>query len=213
VKVIIGSYRADPRMLMRALASIETHLLGEWTPVIVDDSGSEGFRAWCDSNIYRGCVVPVADDRAGYNMAMKKVCEVAGEERFIFWEEDFVLTQTVLVHAEMEAALDEMPRLAQVALQRPAVYPIEREHGGMLEGLEARLPGSILYRRADLIFQTGTFTCNPSMWQGGVAAKGWPDGKWSEDRKRDELLLEGYTFGFLTGVRVTHDGRRRGFGY
>jgi hypothetical protein len=114
---------------------------------------------------------------------------------------------------ELEARLLLRPHLAQIALMRPAFFPIEIKHGGLLEGLKARLPETEIELVGDVWEQNGSFTCNPSVWIPKVTEIGWPDGKWSEDRKRDQLLDLGYRFGILEGVRVTHDGVRSGFGY
>lgn len=65
----------------------------------------------------------------------------------------------------------------------------------------------------ELVIQSGTFTCNPSVWAPFVKHLGWPRGSWSEDRMRDRLLGYGKRFAFLDGERVTHDGVRSGFGY
>lgn len=214
MKVIIGSYRG-PDYTQRALRSLGQFLHGWDELVIVDDSGNQD---WID--FHRGIHVqdmgqPLVIDtlKQGYNAAMKAVCEFAGDEAFFFFEEDFILLEDVdLTH--MKVLLEKSPHLAQIALLRDSHFPIEFEYGGLLPALDKRIPGSVLGARKDgLIEQTGCFTCNPSVWAPGIAAKGWPDGKWSEDLKRDELLAEGYNFAYLPGVKVKHDGPRIGKGY
>lgn len=205
---IIGTYRGN-KYLPRLMENLTNNLGGVTEYAFVDDSGSP--QPW---QYQRGHVFDVG--RRGYNEAMKTVCRAATElapgEPFFFIEEDFTLLAPVSLH-QIEARLLTRPNLAQVALMRGPFFPIEVEHGGLLEGLKARLPDTKLELIGDVWEQDGTFTCNPSMWRPEVAESGWPDGKWSEDKKRDELLAEGWLFGILEGVVVEHDGVRSGFGY
>ena len=238
MKVILGTYRG-PAFVERALLSLSENLTGWDELTIVDDSGNSD---WVDN--YNNSMVTFEDNDSrifpkvialpgqGYNAAMQAVCAEAGDDRFMFWEEDFILKEPVDLD-NLSELLDEHPELAQIALLRGPHFPIEHEHGGLLEGLQARLgkdvvdiqtylsvePGrsangmTQLLAFAKIITQRGTFTCNPAVWQTGVAGLGWPRGKWSEDAKRDELLALGYRFGFLPGVKVEHDGERSGHGY
>lgn len=218
MKVILGTYRG-PFLVTRALASLQAHLTGWDSLTIIDDSGNS---EWVD--FYERILVEfpggksfrpkvVAFPQKGYNVAMREVCRQARDERFMFWEEDFVLKVPVDLR-ELEVILDERPGLAQVALLRGPHFPIEHQFGGLLEGLQARRPHAEIVHEADgLIVQKEIFTCNPAVWQEGIAARGWPLGKWSEDAFTRELQSAGYAFAYLPGVRVTHDGERSGFGY
>lgn len=202
--LVIGTYRKR-QYIDRALSSLQAHLTGVSRTVFVDDSGDADHSRWLARF---GDVVPVG--RRGYNAAMSTVCEIAGDQPIMFWEEDFTLLEPVDLD-DMLQVLTARPHLAQLALLRGPWFPVEHEHGGLLEALEAK------GHRIDLVDgvyeQTATFTCNPAVWAPGVAAKGWPAGKWSEDRKRDQLLADGYRFGFLPGVKVSHFGVRSGFDY
>lgn len=209
--VIIGAYRGV-ELATRAIASLMEHANGIHGLTVVDDSGRADDRIALRSLPAVDRVVPVADGQAGYNAAMQRVCEIAGDDPFVFWEEDFELLASIDFY-DMGQKLAERPHLAQLALLRGPHFPIEHEHGGLLEALAVRLPGSVLGEVDGVIEQVGTFTCNPSVWAEGIAARGWPAGGYSEDLKRDELLAEGYRFGFLPDVRVRHDGERTGFDY
>lgn len=213
--LVVGTYRADMKMIERALTSLDKHLTGMSRLVFVDDSGDEKFRTRL-AKWGVGEVVETGPGNMGYNVAMRKVCEVAGEHAFMFWEEDFTLLEDIDMQ-DLLGVLWRFPHLAQIALLRGAHFPIEHEKGGVIEGLQARLPGSVtnwLEVGGEIVIeQKGTFTCNPSMWAAGIASLGWPAGQWSEDRKRDDLIARGYRFGFLPGVKVEHDGERRGHGY
>lgn len=209
--LIIGAYRGA-NLVHRAIESILDNARGISSIVVVDDSGDTAVRAELASHDYIDRVIPVADERAGYNAAMTRVCEVAGDSPFVFWEEDFELLEWTDFD-DMRRIVGERPYLAQLALLRGPHFANEHEHGGLLPALEARLPGSVRGELDGVIEQTGTFTANPSVWAPGIASRGWPRGQWSEDRKRDDLLAEGFSFGYLPGVRVAHDGDRTGFGY
>lgn len=171
--------------------------------------------------------------KRGYNNAMRTVCRVAGREPFLFWEEDFVAIADVNL-IQIQQVLKLKPELAQVALLRGPHFENEHRDGGLLPALVNRLgaarvdlrteyvdipfrPGTLVpdlhARGVEIYTQLGTFTGNPAVWQSGVAARGWPVGRWSEDRKRDDLIAEGFRFAFLPGQRVEHDGVRSGFAY
>jgi hypothetical protein len=101
--------------------------------------------------------------------------------------------------------------LAQIALLRGPHFPIEHEHGGVIEALKHQ--GHTFHNVAGIIEHTATFTANPSLWRADVFATGWPHGRLSEELKRDELLHRNYRFGYLPGIRVAHHGQREGHGY
>lgn len=204
---IIGTYRRQ-RYIGRLLDSLRTHAHGLDRFVFVDDSGSPE-----NAELLRAHGDVVETGARGYGAAMTAVCELGAQEPYAaFLEEDFTLEADVDFD-ELGAILTARPHLAQIALLRGPWFPIEHEHGGLLEGLEARLPGTVLGDVDGVIEQTGTFTCNPAVWRREVFATGWPAGRWSEDRKRDQLLAAGYRFGFMPGVKVRHDGERTGKGY
>jgi hypothetical protein len=207
VRIVIGTYRREA-YIDRALLSIARFVTGCGGIDFVDDSGDPAFARSLRGYYPDSTVVEVGG--RGYNAAMKAVCELVGDEAFVFWEEDFVALEPIDLGA-MEAMLNHRPTLAQLALLRGPHFPVEHEHGGLLEALRAK--GHQVNLVAGIYQQGATFTCNPALWRAGIAAKGWPDGKWSEDAKRDELLAEGYLFGFLPGIRVAHEGVRSGFDY
>lgn len=207
MRIIVGTYRGHA-YLPRALRSIHRHLTG-WDRIdFVDDSGDAEFRALLQRWYPESVVVDAG--KQGYNNAMQEVVKLAGDEEFMFWEEDFTATVPVDL-AQMSQILTARPHLAQVALLRQPWFPNERKAGGLLEALAAK--GHEIRLIDGIHEQRATFTGNPAVWQAGIAALGWPRGQWSEDQKRDELLAEGYSFGFLEGVRVRHEGVRSGFDY
>jgi hypothetical protein len=233
MKVIIGSYRG-PRLVTRAIESLRQNVSGITSIDIVDDSGVAewaahyrrmrilpdefGIHSYAmqPDVIAKRTIVPTVFElkRRGYNQAMRAVTRIAEREKFLFWEEDFVATGPIDLN-HMGAILYGRPYLAQLALIRNAVYPNEIAAGGMLPGLVQRLTPDVVNLRLNngILEQTGVFTCNPAVWQAGIANEGWPLGKWSEERMTVKLRNKGYKFGFLPGERVEHDGVRSGFGY
>jgi hypothetical protein len=141
---------------------------------------------------------------------MKAACTAAEGQECLWFEEDFCVVEPINL-GDLSEILYQRPYLAQVALLRGPHFPIEHQHGGLIEALEAQ--GHEFKNVMGCIEQFATFTGNPSVWRGEVWASGWPDGKWSEDRKRDLLLRQGYRFGFLEGIKVEHGGIRTGHGY
>lgn len=202
--LIIGTYRGTA-LVERAMRTIDKRLSGVTEIVLVDDSGKPDTSAQLARY---GEVIQVGGK--GYNTAMKAVCQRAGDAPFMFWEEDFILNGKVHL-GDLADILDARPHLAQVALLRQAWFRNEVRAGGLIQALKER--GEDVQLIGNVWEQRATFTCNPALWRSGVAASGWPDGQWSEDAKRDQLIAEGYSFGFLDGVRVFHNGRRSGYGY
>jgi hypothetical protein len=188
---------------------------------IVDDSGNDSWvEAYEEYPIHtkEGHVIlakVIALPRQGYNKAMQVVCrEGAFVDRFLFWEEDFVLLEDLDLGL-MDQLLHHRPYLAQLALMRGPWFEVEHQHGGLLEGLAARIGADNVQATLvnGVIEQIGTFTCNPSVWQKGIARQGWPAGQWSEDAFTRQLRNQGYKFGMSPRVFVTHDGVRSGYDY
>lgn len=206
MRLIVGTYRKRDH-IQDCLASVDKHLKGVTDIVFVDDSGDSDHRKWLAKY---GRAEKVADGNVGYTAAMQKVCEVADGMPSMFLEEDFTFLEDIHLDKMLEI-LHNRPYLAQIALLRGAHFPIEHEHGGLIEALEHR--GYTIREVGGILEQTATFTCNPAVWRGEVFAAGWPWARWSEERKRDLLLSEGYRFGYLPGIRVAHHGERTGHGY
>lgn len=204
MKLIVGTYRKNA-YIERCLTSVDQHLKDVTSIVFVDDSGDPDNSAWLRQY---GDVVEVGGK--GYGPAMKLVCEAAEGQESMFLEEDFTFIKPVRLN-DLSAILFDRPYLAQIALLRGPHFPIEHEHGGLLEALRAKNHNINLVHGVHE--QTATFTCNPAVWRGSVFEAGWPQVKWSEDRKRDLLLRQGWRFGFVDGIAVAHDGERTGHGY
>lgn len=206
-RVLIGTYRQREH-IEGCLRSMDEHLKGVSDVVFIDDSGDDEHREWLTTY---GKVVAVGSQNMGYRKAMRVLSEEAqGQEAFVL-EEDF--TFLVDVHLdELSEILWYRHYLAQVALLRGPHFPIEHQHGGLIEALQAQ--GHQFNEVFGIIEQTATFTMNPSLVRGEVWAAGWPSvGQWTEEIKRDQLLGLGFRFGYLPGVRVAHHGERKGKGY
>lgn len=189
-----------------ALRSLDEFLCGVTDLVFVNDSPEPDDGAWLSQY---GKVINVGGK--GYTKAMHEVCRAAEGAPIMFWEEDFQLLERVHLDA-LDEILWHRPYLAQVALLRGPHFPVEHEHGGLIEALVAQ--GHTFPTVDGVIEQTATFTCNPSVWRAHVTDLGWPQrGGFTEEVKRDELLKLGYRFGWLPGIRVSHNGIREGHGY
>lgn len=205
---------------MRALESIQHYLTGYNEFVIVDDSGNAEWVEYYRSlmidipNVGKRQPLVLAKPSLGYNVAMQTVTRVAaGHRRFLFWEEDFTATKPTDLF-EMSDILRMRPYLAQLALQRQPWFDVEKQVGSMLDALIRRKPDAN-FQTTDrgVIEHNATFTCNPAVWNVGIAERGWPVGEWSEDQQTRALLADHYSFGFMPEVRVFHDGSRSGHGY
>ena len=135
VPVVILSHRKQ-EFLETCLASLKEHAIGLGRTVVMDDSGDADHHAWLDDHGIDYSVVDIKKN-AGYLTAMNRVWDVArrqaadaGSDYVMLWEEDFVLTERLLVD-EMAILMDQDPLLAQLNLQRQPVYRVERMHGYM----------------------------------------------------------------------------------
>lgn len=142
----------------------------------------------------------------------------------------------------MAMLLDFQPHLAQVALKRQPVSPIEKHAGGLVElwpdeyadrfldvgELEAtdeagsRQPHervAVETRRLHWLEHGLFFTTNPSMYRRDLMHAGWPSGSNSERAFTRELRARGRAFAFMgrrgdpPAVWHTGDERRAGRGY
>ncbi|MEU6725491.1 hypothetical protein ABZ917_17430 [Nonomuraea wenchangensis] len=211
--IVLGNGRKD--CITQAITSIRANLSGVEPPLIVDDSGDPGYRDWLESE-FEAEVVPVAEGRAGYWRAMRRVWQAAvGCRRVVFWEEDFVLNRP-LDAADLAAVMDEHPHLTQVALLRQPWFGNEHAHGGLIGALEAQ--GNHFQQRTDgtrsWIEHQACFTGNPSLIPERTLRRPWPEGDWSESRFGRELFADPKARGAYWGRRddsplVTHIGHER----
>lgn len=206
MRLIVGTYRKRA-FIETCLQSVDEHILGVDDIVFIDDSGDPEHREWLANY---GTVIPVGPKQCGYTPAMKQVCAAADGQPCMFLEEDFTFRDDVYLD-ELAELLYHRPYLAQVALLRGPHFPIEHEHGGLIEALQAK--GHQFTDVVGLIEHTACFTCNPAVWRGEVFAAGWPNGRWTEEIKGRDLVRQGYRFAYLPGIRIDHSGTREGFGY
>lgn len=203
MKLVIGTYR-QKTYIEDALTSIDRFVYGISELVFVDDSNNPEHSEWLRQY---GRVIETHG--RGYNAAMQAVVAELSGNYGMFWEEDFTALEPIFLDL-MEEHLVTHPYLAQVALLRGPWFPIEHQHGGLIEALEAK--GETFTLVDGVLEHTATFTCNPAVWS-PVASMSWPVGNWSEEQKRLELIKAGYKFSHLPGIRVAHNGVRSGHGY
>lgn len=203
---IIGTYRG-PAMVHRLLESLHTHTVGITETCIVNDAPTGEHDA-----VYAAIADRVVHTRgAGYSTAMREVCRVGAEHDSAVWlEEDFTITGPVDFE-DLALDLDRHPSWAQIVLQRQPWFPNERRAGSMIEAVKRK--GHVFHTVDGYLVHEAFFSGNPSIWRRHVFTTGWPEGQWSEDRKRDQLVAAGYEFAITPEVLCHHDGVRSGKGY
>ncbi|MEV4672716.1 hypothetical protein AB0K34_13760 [Actinomadura sp. NPDC049382] len=206
-----------PECVTKAISSVGKHLLGVGDGLIVDDSGDDVYRAWLTEQ-YAAPVIPVGDGPCGYWRAMQKVWDVArglDTDKFVFWEEDFVLTADVDLD-DLASVLDSHPYLTQIALLRQPWFANEHAHGGLIGALQAQ--GQVFTECTDgthwWIEHRACFTGNPCLVPRSTFARDWPEGDWSESRFGKGLFADGRARGAYWGrltdpPRVEHIGHHR----
>lgn len=205
-RVLVGTYRKRQH-IEDCLRSMDEHLKGVSDVVLVDDSGDDAHRQWLAQY---GKVIEVGGENMGYTKAMRVLSEAAEGKHAFILEEDFTFLEDVHLD-ELNEILWHRYYLAQIALLRGPHFPIEHQFGGVIEALKFK--GHQFTEVYGVIEQYATFTMNPSLVRGEVWSAGWPTGRWSEERKRDQLVQLGYRFGYLPGIRVAHHGTREGRDY
>ncbi len=205
---IIGTYRGLS-YVPRLLDSLDAHTKGISEIVFVNDSPNEVVSDQLLA-LGRGKVLNVGGQ--GYNTAMKAVCGVGAlnKDHAIFLEEDFYITGDV-DFAAYAGHLDASPYLAQIVLQRQPWFENELRAGGMLKALKLR--GQKFEGKNTLLEHTAFFSGNPAVWRIETFESGWPDGEWSENAKRDQLISQGYKFAITPEILCHHDGVRSGKDY
>lgn len=205
--VILGHRKRE--FLETTIDSLREHAAGITDVIVVDDSGDAEHHQWLDDQGYQFSIV---DPRggAGYLMAMNVVWEAAlclraeGARNVLLWEEDFLLAKTLNVD-DMARVLDLTPGLAQLNLQRQAVYKVERRLGYMQShqrrGYQLK---SVLTDDVAWVRRHRPFTTNPGLLAGQVLDTPWPtraeadrtDGG-AEPAMSLRLEHQGYYFGWL----------------
>lgn len=203
-RLLIGTYR-QRQHIEACLKSMDEHLKGVTDIVFVDDSGNPEHCQWLSQY---GKVIEIP--ALGYTTAMKRLSEAAEGQAAFILEEDFTFLTDVNID-KLHEILWTRPYLAQIALLRGPHFPIEHQCGGLIEALQAK--GNVFREVAGVIEHVATFTMNPALIRGEVWAAGWPSGRLSEERKRDQLRQMGFCFGHLPGIRVAHHGTRQGRDY
>lgn len=229
--LVLLSHRKS-QFINRAIGSIRQHLRNVGEIVVVDDSGDEEHYGWLADNTGLSYSVVKYGQNAGYRDAMIRVFEVAeemtdraGVEYAMLWEEDFLLQRAVNL-GDMARIMDANPVLAQLNLQRQAVYGVERRFGYMESHMRRGYGLSI--RETDgipWVYRERPFTTNPGMIRRPVLSRPWPsretcDGVDGGAEPAMSLALEadGWRFGWYGAWnrrQTLHIGaeRKTGAGY
>lgn len=183
IPLIILSHRKR-EFLETALESIYANLHGVGEIVVVDDSGDTEHHRWLMRQKDYGWISSSPNmENVGYLRAMQTVWETGrtlardAESDFVMlWEEDFVLTREVDLD-DMAAIMRHNNRLAQLNLQRQAVYRIERRFGYM-ESHRRRGYGLSVVKdnphKIPWVQRNKPFTTNPGLIRREVLNINWP---------------------------------------
>lgn len=204
MRTLVGTYRKKLH-IENCLKSVDQNVKGVTDLIFIDDSDDPETSTWLSQY---GKVVEVGG--RGYGAAMKAACHAAEGQQAFWLEEDFTINVPTNL-LELSEILYHRPYLAQIALLRGPHFPIEHQHGGLIEALIFK--GHTFTEINGVIEHSACFTGNPSVWRGEVFAAGWPTGHLSEEIKGRQLLSHGYRFGYLPGIRVTHSGERTGYDF
>lgn len=210
--MILLSHRKR-EFLETALSSLRDFCSGTDSLIIVDDSGDGEHRKSLLRDGYDVRCSSPDGSAVGYLGAMQTVWEIARQQgtHVMLWEEDFVLTKPLDVR-DLATLLDTHETLAQVNLQRQAVYAVERRLGYM-QSHARRGYGIVRQTTAGIpwVRRRCPFTTNPGMvrrevldydWPTRVECDATPGG--AEPAMSRLLESEGYAFGWLGRVNEPH---------
>lgn len=150
--------------------------------VVVDDSGDPEHHQWLDDHGFQFSLTHPRGKSVGYLQSMNVVWQAArsmaderGVDYVLLWEEDFQLIRlTDFFH--LAAIMSTETPLAQLNLQRQAVYGVERRHG-YLESHQRRgyeLVPVIHTDGSEWVRRRRPFTTNPGMIRREVLDIDWP---------------------------------------
>lgn len=211
--VIIVSHRRQ-EFLETCVDSLRQHATGITDVIVVDDSGDERHHEWLDNQGYQLSLSSPDGSNVGYLGAMQTTWETGretGAEYVLLWEEDFILTKPLYL-GDMVTVMENSPTLAQLNLQRQAVYSIERRLGYMQShhrrgyDLAVRMTEDVPW-----ISRRRPFTTNPGMIRSKVLDIDWPYRAeadlvpgGAEPAMSIRLESHGYTFGWLGRSNTPH---------
>jgi hypothetical protein len=220
--IVLTNGRRD--CLTRTISSAERYLAGVAHLTVVDDSGDDKYTAWLVREFGGGfdARVRVPSGQTGYWRAMQAVWQQArflldesGVNAAVFLEDDFVFNGDVDLDC-LHTVLCQQAHLTQIALLRQSWFGNEREHGGVIEALEAQ--GHDFKDCSDGVHSwvehRACFTGNPCLIPRRTFERDWPEGAWSESRFGRELFADPAARGAYWGRRgdpplVEHIGHER----
>ena len=216
VPVIILGHRKR-EFLETTVESLRKHATGITDVIVVDDSDDSQHHDWLDDHGFQYTIVDPRGN-AGYLMAMRMVWDVArdavdesGSEYVLLWEEDFRLVKDLDI-ADMLTVMDADPMLAQLNLQRQAVYRIEKRFGYLQShqrrGYELR---TLETSGIPWVKRRHPFTTNPGLLRREVLDIEWPSRFMAdqvpggaEPAMSVQVEKAGYHFGWLGETNVPH---------
>lgn len=181
-------------------------------------------RSWQERERRNGVELRAGPVQQGFCAATGQLWRWAteGDVPYVFWlEHDFMIERPVDLR-ELAAVLDADRSIAQMALVRGPVSPVEEEAGGLIESR----PGEFDLRaimvadgvRVPWLRHRSFFTTNPSLMRTDFMRENpWPvDGQAQcEGHYGIDLVQRGYEFGYWGAGEqwVDHIGVRTGIGY
>ena len=180
IPVVVLSHRKT-EFLETTIKSIRARVGNIGPIVVVDDSGCRTHYQWLGSHFNGSYSIVSYGENAGYLEAMKTVFTVAleltettGSDYVLLWEEDFVVRKSFDAHS-LAAIMDLNPGLANLNLQRQAVYRVERTRGYLESHV---LRGYDLTRECSdgalWVSRMRPFTTNPGLIRKDILEIEWP---------------------------------------
>lgn len=129
--VVVANGRGE--LLTQTMAALNEQLPPFDTTLICDDSGRPEFADWLRSSWPAAQID--AHPHLGHGPAVARAWSLAGQlpVEHVFWmEEDMILRQPLDLQCIADVLRSEK-NLVQMVFKRPAHFPLEIEHGGMLE--------------------------------------------------------------------------------
>lgn len=170
---------------------------------IIDDSGDIKYRRWLSKTFKSFEIIPVGNDRCGYDAGMQKIFSTVKELKYSYCfhiEDDFILRKSFNIQ-DLKTILKLNKNMSQVSLMRGPWFHNEVQHGGVVNAIKASNKNAKFLNKNKnglrWVQHQAYWTCNPNLFPSWIIDIEWPSGNWSESRFSKKIFDKGKVAGIF----------------